>query len=261
MANDRSTVTTLGPVAAGESARAAKGSTVWARASQDVMLIGRVTPAFHHGATFIQSRGLGQEVIAVQAGNIQRYQFPLCIEPGPRADSVAGMHGSRGNGRCHGCNFSGAEVGAPCALACAGSGGEFLAMRVSARKAAKVCALAQADTGNKKAHRARRWRGGARTQEGDCGGRQAGKSKSLRFLTHDSIPVEGAGGKMPPCGQYVISIHAVQLAQAPVAIDTEFQAAQGRRSPCRCDLPLRQLTTLKNRLDNCLHLKGFLDGC
>lgn len=106
------------------------------------MLVGRVAPALDQSAVFIQRGRLGHIVVAVQAGNIGSYQHTFGVEPRACANAVAGMHGGGGCCRRDGCDFSVAQIGALVALASTSGSGQFLAMRVSTRQTAQVCALA-----------------------------------------------------------------------------------------------------------------------
>ncbi len=170
----------LGPLAAGHvglTREARVGRAIGPRSGQDVVHVRRVATPVDRGARLGQCGQLGHVVAAVQLGPIVSDQHALGVEPRPLADAVAGVDGSRARR-----DVAGAEVGAPGAAARTDRGRQLLAMRVGARQAAEVAAIAGTGAGDEEAHRARlrcrhtgRHQGsGGRSRNGD--GEDAGGS-------------------------------------------------------------------------------------
>lgn len=108
MAYHCSPLRATGPVVTSFVVFRRKGSTVWLRASQHIMVVGRVTHAGNHGAPLCQ-RGLHTKLVGVAVKIIVALcdDFAFEILPGAMPDAIASVYGL-----CSSCRL-GAEIGVP----------------------------------------------------------------------------------------------------------------------------------------------------
>src|SRR6516162_1266348 len=137
-------VSTTGPVTAGCVFWPRHGCAVLLRSGEHVVLVGCIYAPLDH-RTLLVKRSLLVDVVfvAMQLGQVCRYLNALGVKPRARANAVLGINPARTLCR---------EIGMPRFAARPGSRGEVLAMPVGTGKPTEVSAIAEADTGDEKAH-------------------------------------------------------------------------------------------------------------
>src|SRR6185295_3934874 len=132
VADHRGALAALRPVAARRVDIARDRGAVGLRAGQDVVHVRRVAAAVDDVAALGERSLLSEVVVAVQLSHVVGDDDALGVAPRAGADAVARVDGRAAGARLR------AEVGAPDAVARAGSGGERRAQAIGAGEAAEV---------------------------------------------------------------------------------------------------------------------------
>src|SRR5882672_6452826 len=135
------------PVVAGQVEVTRERFSVQVGAGQHVVHVWRVTAHLHQLALLVVGVGANDlVVVAVQIGNAGGDHGALGVLPRAVADAITRVDGAALSGGIR------AQIGAPGLAARARRLGKLLAVRISARKPAKVGALARAGAGDEEGH-------------------------------------------------------------------------------------------------------------
>src|SRR5215211_1840227 len=147
MADHRSPLPALGPVAAGAILAGREGPAVRLRSGQDVVPVGRIATAIDRLALLVERSLFADLVVgAVQIVDVLGDGLALGVLPGPAADAVARIDGRAPARRLR------AEISMPGPVARPGRLRQRLAMAVGALDPAEIAALAGTGAGEEERH-------------------------------------------------------------------------------------------------------------
>src|ERR1043166_4951516 len=207
----RGSFAVLRPVAAGSVGAGCEASAFHRRAGERVMHVGRVAPAIDDLTLLVERGLLGEIVVAVELVNVVGNYGAARVLPGAVPDAGTGVDAGRAaDALC-------AQVGAPGAVARAHPRCEKLAVRVRAREAAEIGAVAQSDTGDEERHVVLRLQVAARRQSEQQHRRN---DRQTQLVVHSSLTL--MCGRMAPVGGLTYR-SAVKLA-CPVFVGDTVRA-------------------------------------